>query len=165
MDSLGGYIAAIVATVAGARAVQYVAPKIKIVFWTSSFLYKIPNAQLNPGQAITPGAGPPPPPQHFYMRSDSVSIQNLGRQQAQWVEVVHKDRPDFFQLHPPLNYTESQTQSGEHVLCVQSLAPKEWFTIQSLSYVHAAELSYVRSEAGHAKAIPWMPARQFPRWV
>jgi hypothetical protein len=144
--------------VAGARAVQYVAPKIKIVYWLSSFLYNIPNNQLNPGQAIAPAAGPPqPPPVNVHMLSQSVSIQNLGRQPAQWVEVVHKNKPDFFQLNPPLNYTESQTQTGEHILRVESLAPKEWFTIQFLSFTRAAELAYIRSEAGHATLIPWVP--------
>ena len=164
MDSLGGYIAAIVVTVAGARAVQYVAPRIKIVYWLSSFLYNIPNNQLNPGQAIAPAAGQPALPGNFLLLSQSVNIQNLGRQQAQWVEVVHKNRPDFFQLSPPLNYTESETQTGEHILRVQSLAPKEWFTIQFLSYTHPAELAYIRSDAGHATLIPWVPVRQYPRW-
>jgi hypothetical protein len=164
MDSLGGYIAAIVVSVAGARAAQYVAPKIKIVYWLSNFLYRIPNNQVNPGLARPIAAGAPQQPEHWFLLTHSVSIQNLGRRQAQWIEVVHKSRPDFFQLNPPLNYTETQTQTGEHVLRIESLAPREWFTIQFLSYKQQAELAYIRSEAGHANVIAWMPARQFPRW-
>ncbi len=71
----------------------------------------------------------------------------------------------FFQLYPALNYTENTSTTGEHTLRVQSLASKEFFTIQLLCYTHLPELAFIRSTAGHASPIPWMTVRKFPRWV
>jgi len=94
-----------------------------------------------------------------------LTIQNFGRKAAGWVEIVHRKKPDFFQLYPSLNYSEITTPAGEHVIRVESLAHNEYFTIQLLSYVHQPEFLYVRSDAGQAKPMPWMVVRKFPRWA
>jgi hypothetical protein len=104
-------------------------------------------------------------PAHFLLLTQSVTLQNFGRESVDWVEIVHRRRPDFFQLNPALNYTESTAATGEYTLRVQSLASKEFFTIQFLSYTHMPELAFIRSPAGHASPMPWMIVRKYPRWV
>jgi hypothetical protein len=97
--------------------------------------------------------------------TQALTVQNLGRESAAWIEIVHRRKPDFFQLYPTLNYTENTTATGEHTLRVQSLAPKEFFTIQFLCYTHPPELSFIRSNAGHASLMPWLIVRKYPTWV
>lgn len=180
MDSLASHIVTIIGTIVAAQLVRLIEPKVKIVYWLSSdFMYQIPTNQLaqaaagvqpNPAPAALPPAGGEPMPQqagqatHFLLRTSSLTIQNLGRKAADWVEIAHRRKPDFFQLQPPLNYSESTGPSGEHVLRVQSLASKELVTIQVLSYINPPDLAYIRSPVGHAPAIPVMPVRRYPQW-
>lgn len=171
MESLGGYIATICVSLTTGYLARYLEPRTKIVFWQPhDFLYQIPSHQLpHAGQPALPGAstaaGAAPAPGPFFLRTQSVTIQNLGRKPADWVEIVHAQRPDFFQLYPSLNYTEGVTPTGQHVIRVNSLGSKEFFTIQFLSYLNPPQLLYIRSAAGHASTIPVMPVRQYPRWV
>ncbi len=175
MDSLAGYIATVVVSVAGTYLSQFLRPKVKIWYWLShSFIYTIPNNQFNPAPNPAPALPPVPAgnlavpqaaPANFLLLTQSVTIQNFGRECADWVEIVLRRKPDFFQLHPALNYTESTNAAGEHTLRVQSLASKEFFTIQFLCYTHMPELSFIRSTAGHASPMPWMTVRKFPPWV
>lgn len=95
----------------------------------------------------------------------AITIQNIGRKTAEFVEVVHKNRPDNFALQPSLDFTESTIPTGEHVIRVKSIGPKETFTIQMLSYATLPELQYIRPEAGHAQNIAIQPQRIFPKWL
>src|SRR5439155_17738281 len=113
MDGLAGYIASFGAGVAAKYAEQFLRPKVKIRYWLSHrFLYTIPAAQLNPAPNPAPPAlpapaasqaGPSAAPANFLLLTQSVTIQNFGREHTDWVEIVHQQRPDFFQLHPALN--------------------------------------------------------------
>jgi hypothetical protein len=175
MDTLAGYIASLCVGAGVAYVSQFLKPKIKIRYWFAhSFTYTIPNPQANnpapalPAPAAGAGAAPAAPlvPAHFYLLSQSVTIQNFGRKTAEWVEIAHNRKPDYFQLYPTLNYTENvNAATGEHTLHVQSLAPGEFFTIQFLCYTHAPQLGFVRSNAGLAKLMPWMTVRKFSKWV
>lgn len=166
---LGGYIATLAVGVIGTYLSQFINPKIKIRYWLPhNFMYRIPNAQLGPQPNLAlPAAnqGAPAPPQHYFLLSQSITIQNFGRQCAEWVEIGHRQKPDFFQVDPPLNFTVTLNPGGEHVVKVESLASKQFFTIQFLSYTHAPELTFIRSPAGYASLMPWMTVRKFPRWV
>jgi hypothetical protein len=175
MGALAGYIATFCAGVLAKYAEQFLRPKVKIRYWLShNFLYTIPPAQLppNPAPALPAPApaggipaGPPAAQPNFLLLTQSLTVQNFGRERAEWVEIVHRRKPDFYQLHPALNFTEDTTPTGEHSLRVQSLASQEYFTVQFLSYTHMPELLLVRSNAGHALPMPWMVVRRFPRWA
>ena len=175
MDTLAGYIATLCVGAAGTYLSQFLKAKVKIRYWLAhSFMYTIPNNQLNPAPNPAPALLPAPAgnvaalpaaPANFLLLTQAVTIQNFGRESAAWVEIVHRRRPDFFQLYPTLNYTENATATGEHTLRVQSLAPKEFFTIQFLCYSHAPELAFIRSNAGHASPMPWLTVRKYPNWV
>jgi hypothetical protein len=167
--SLAGNIGSLCVGIAVAYLSQFVLPKIKILYWLShNFMHSVPMGQpqqgappLNQQQLALPQAEP----QVFKILTHSITIQNFGRQTADWVEIVHRRRPDFFQLFPSLNYTEGTTPAGEHVLRVESLASKNWFTIQFLSYINMPEFLYIKSPAGFASPMNWMPVRKFPQWV
>src|SRR6266481_2806480 len=174
MDSLAGYIASLCVGAVGAYLSQFLKPKVKIRYWLAhSFMYTIPNNQNNPAPAPVPAlpapagnvAAPPAAPANFLLLTQSVTIQNFGRESAAWVEVVLNRKPDYFQLHPTLNYTENTVATGEYTLRVQSLASKEYFTIQFLCYTHAPVLTLIRSNAGPASLMPWMTVRKLPRWI
>ena len=176
MDSLAGYIATICVGAAGQYLSQFLRPRVKINYWLSNrFMYTIPNNQLPlafaPARALPPApaeadqAVPPPAPGNFFLLTQSVTVQNFGRGSAEWIEIVHAQRPDFFQLNPPLNYTENTAPNGEHTLRIESLAAKEFFVIQFLCYTHVPVLAFIRSTAGHATLMPWMTVRAHPRWI
>jgi hypothetical protein len=188
MDTLAGYIATICVSVAATYLSQFLRPKIKIRYWIShAFLYTmpwnlqqplpLPQRQAPPQQTLPPTTAIPQEPPTTAVAQPSLAtgkvnllthtltVQNFGRKTAEWVEIVHRRRPDFFQLYPSLNYAENTTLAGEHVLRINSVAPREWFAIQFLSYQTMPELLYIRSTAGHASLMPWMVVRKLPQWV
>ena len=171
MDTLAGYIASLGVGAVGTYLSQFLRPKVKIRYWRShNFTYTIPpnnpNALTISAPVAAAGNAPAPPaPANFLLLTQSLTIQNFGREKAAWVEIIHAARPDFFQLYPALNFTEHTNPTGEHTLRVESLAPKEYFTIQFLSYTLPPNLSFIRSEAGHASPMPWMTVRKYPKLV
>lgn len=146
MDTLAGYVATGVVSLLVGLALRELESKVKIVYWSPhQFLFQIPTPRLD-------------------LFTHSITIQNIGRKAAEHVEIIHKRRPDFFKLQPALDYEESATPAGEHVVRVKSLGPKELFTIEFLSYATVPELQLIRSKAGQATSIPIQFYRVFPRW-
>jgi len=166
MESLGGYIATFCVGAALQYLSQFLKPKIKIAFWVPhEFLYRIPINNLpNPPEAQAQSspivAGIPEQPQTVFFLTRSIIIQNLGRERADWVDITHRRKPEFFQLHPALNYSETIASTGEHTIRIESLAPKEWLTIQFVSFTEAPELLQIRSAAGVASPLVWMFSRK-----
>ncbi|HVA84137.1 MAG TPA: hypothetical protein VNF28_04495 [Candidatus Binataceae bacterium] len=133
-------------------ALHELEPKVKLVWWTPhAFLFQI----RLPGASANATAG---------FLTDAITIQNIGRRSAERVEIVCATKPDLFKLQPPLDYQESNTPAGEHVIRIDSLGPKEFFTIEFLSYTSAVQVQIIRSSAGQAQAIPIQFNRVFPRW-
>jgi len=166
VDSLAGYIGTICVTIIATYLSQFLVPRVKILYWLShSFLYTLPVPLPTGTPASPPTVSPTPKAPTFNLLTHSITVQNFGRKTADWVEIVHRKKPDFFQFYPSLNYAESTTPAGEHVLRVNSLAPKEWFTFQVLSYMQQPEFLYIRSNAGHASLMPWMPVRRYRQSV
>jgi hypothetical protein len=148
MDSLASYVATGVVSLIVGLALRELEPKVKIVWWGAhQFLFEIPE------------------PRRIDLLTQAITIQNIGRKSAEDVEIVHKRQPDFFKLWPALDYEESTTPAGEHVVRVKSLGPKEFFTIEFLSYATRPELQLIRSKAGQATLIPIQFQRVLPRWL
>src|SRR5690242_14091966 len=111
MDTLAGYVATGVVSLTVGILTRYLEPKAKLVYWLPhNFFFDLKQEK-------------------FVLLTNSLTIQNTGRRPAESVEVVHKERLDFFQISPSMPYTESQTPAGEHVITVPNLGPKEYFTI------------------------------------
>lgn len=149
MEQLGGYVATGVVMLAVGLLLRELAPKVKVVWWPAhGFTYNLSD--------LTPPA---------VLRSDAYTIQNIGRRQAEFIEVAFKSKPDHFSLDPSLDYETSTTPSGDYVIQITSLGPKEFFTIQILSYATLPQPLYIRSEAGHARQLPVHWVRWHPQWV
>lgn len=148
MNNLIGYIATgVVALVVGILLRYYFEPKSKLVWWTPhSFLFELRDPTIS-------------------LYTHAHTIQNLGRKVATNIEIVHRIKPDYFKLEPALNYEEFNTPGGEHGVKIQTLSPKEFFTIEFLTYKAAAvpQLLYIRSTEGYGQPIKWQPQRVYPK--
>ncbi len=104
MDSLTGYVATGLVMLIVGLLLRELEPKVKVVWWSPhQFQFQLPQ-----------------PPN--ILLTHAITIQNIGRKKAEGIEIVHTSKPSFFQLQPPLNYVESYTPQGEHIVRVDSLA-------------------------------------------
>lgn len=147
MDNLAKYIATGVVSLIVGLLLRNLEPKSKLVYWQPHyFLWQLEEPQVT-------------------LKTDSITLQNLGRRPAENVEVVFKSRPDFFQIAPSLPYTEKISPNGEFVICINALGPKEFFTLQLLSYATLPTVQNIRCKDGQGQFIQIQLQRQYPRWV
>lgn len=100
------------------------------------------------------------------LHTHSLTVQNVGKESAEDVEVIHSAKPDFMKILPPLDFTEDTTPAGEHVIRIKNLGPNEHFFTQMLSYkTPVPALLNVRSKAGQAKPVPVQFQRVYPKWM
>lgn len=99
------------------------------------------------------------------IKTDSITIQNLGNKPSEQIEVIHKSKPDYFKIYPSLSYKEETNPNGEHLIIIDSLGPKEFFTIQLLSYKTLPYVMSIRSKEGIAKSIPIIIHRVYPKYI
>lgn len=149
MEGLAGYVATGVVMLVVGLALRELEPKVRIIWWHAhSYLYQL-------SELDTPIA----------LRSDAVMIQNTGKRRAEFVEAVWRSKPDHYSLNPSLDHETTETPSGDYVIRVKSLGPKEFFTLQILSYEQEPVLNFIRSDAGQATNVPIRFVRWLPRWV
>ena len=147
MENLAGYIATGVVTFIVGLLLQRAKAKAAVVYWSPhSFLFNLVEENVT-------------------LRTDALTVQNLGRRTAEQVELILSDRPDFLQFSPNIQYDESETPDGCFVLTVASLGAKEFFTLQVLSYSQIPQLLNLRSKAGTANQLPFQIQRAYARWV
>lgn len=147
MEGLAGYVATGIVSLAVGLLLRSLEPKAKVVYWSPhTFVFDVPNPKV-------------------ILKTDSVTIQNIGRREAEDVEVIFKSRPDFFKLQPSIPYSEHNNPDGEFLLRVPTLGPKEFFTLQILSFVTIPNIQSIRSKAGPASLIQVQFQRQFTRLV
>jgi hypothetical protein len=99
------------------------------------------------------------------LRTDSLTIQNTGRLPAHNIEIIHEQRPDHFQFSTALEYTESTTPDGRHIIKIPSLGSQEHINIQLLSHSQSPVLSNVRCAEGQAQLIQVHLQRIYPNWL
>lgn len=146
MEGLAGYIATGLVSLTVGVLLTHFRPKAKVVWWTPhSFLFNLQDE----GVAL---------------QTDALTLQNVGRSQADDVEVVLNHPPDFYQLSPSIPYEEDQTPKGNFVLRIDHLGPKEVVTVQFLSYAQVPNLLNLRSSAGQAEQMNIQFQRVFPSW-
>ena len=103
--------------------------------------------------------------ENVVLKTDSITVQNLGRKSAEDIEIIHEQEPDYFKLQPSLSYTTANNANGEHVIKISSLGPKEFFTLQLLSYKTVPSLMSIRSKNGHAQNVPITIQRLYPQYI
>jgi hypothetical protein len=146
MSGLVGYIATGIVSLIVGLILRSLEARPKIVFWQPHYaLFEVPEPRIT-------------------LQTDAINIQNLGRKEAENVEIIFKSRPDFFKLTPPLQYTEETTPHGEFIIRISSLGAKEFFTLHILSYATPPKVESVRSKSGQGELIPFQMQRKFPRW-
>lgn len=110
MEQLAGYIATGIMSLIVGFLLQRFKSRPKLLYWVpGSFLFELNDPKVN-------------------LRTDSLTIQNDGRETAHSIEIVHKYRPDHFQFSVPVAFSEETTPNGEHVIKIPSLGPKELVT-------------------------------------
>ncbi len=148
MLNIAGYVATGIVSVIVGLLLRHLEPKSKVVGWSPHrFLFNL--------------VDPP-----IILFTHAHTVQNIGRKAAEDIEIFHRSRPDFFKLEPALNYEEYITPAGEHVVKIPNLGPKEFFTIEFLTYkaAYLPELLYIRTKDGQSEFIAIQPQRIFPRW-
>ena len=147
LDTIAGYIGTIVVSLIIGYFGQFLRPRSRIVCWSPhNFRFDLKS-------------------QNVVLQTNSLTLQNIGREPAEAIEIIHKQKPDFFEIHPPVDYAERINPSGEHVIAINSLGPKEWIFVQILSHTHLPNLQNVRWKHGAAEVIQTQPQRMAARWI
>lgn len=147
MKQLAGYIVTGIISLVVGLLLQRFSNRPRLLYWVpGSFLFDLRQF-----------------PQPAQLRTDSLTIQNVGRQPATNVEIIHRSKPDHFQFSTPVAYIEDVTPAGEHVIRIPAIGPKEHINIQLLSYTASPVLLSVRSAEGKALLIQVHLQRRFPR--
>jgi hypothetical protein len=147
MDDVTKIAVTSVASLAGGYALKFVQPRSKVVWWSPHAFWFNLNPQTNTG-----------------VYTHALTIQNVGRKAVSDIEIAHRSKPELFKLNPSLDFVERTTPDGQHIICIASIARKEWFSIEFLSANQIPELLYIRTKDGHCQRIQIQPQRIFPRW-
>jgi hypothetical protein len=146
MDTIAGYVATIVVSLLSGYLAQFLQPRSRLIFWSPhNFFFNLKNEGV-------------------VLQTNSLTVQNSGRQPAEDVEIIHKQRPDFFELFPSMQYEEHTNPNGEHIIRLKSLGPKEWVLVQLLSHKTPPVISNVRWKHGKGKWVQIQPRRVYPKW-
>lgn len=147
MEDIASYIFTALGSLIVGLLLQRFRDRAKLLYWIpGSFLFHLKNPDLA-------------------LRTDSLTIQNVGRLPATNVEIVHQAKPDHFQFSNPVDFIESINPTGEHIIKVASLGPKEHINLQLLSHKALPVLLNVRCAEGKADAISVQLQRVYPRVV
>jgi hypothetical protein len=85
MAEISGYIATGIISLIVGLLLRQLEPKSKIVYWSPhNFLFELQKEQV-------------------VLQTNSLTVQNIGRKPAEDIEIIHKQKPDFFQLFPPFS--------------------------------------------------------------
>jgi hypothetical protein len=139
------------------------------------FNLPIPPPQPAPGQLPAPAAAEPPavpppplpelPPASVNVFIATMTVQNIGSREATNLQLVYPARPQLYRLEPPVKFTDSLLPTGEYVVEIPSLAPKEFVSVHTLQFMNPIFVVYVRSDQGRADETPFMLQRVLPRWI
>lgn len=145
MESVGGYIATIIVSLIIGYLMRFFRAEIEAPCMVATQLFLQPQEK------------------NVVLQTNSLTVQNLGRKPAEGIEIIHQERPDFFEIQPSMAFTEITNPNGEHVIRIESLGSKEWFVVQMLSYKTVPQLLNVRWKDGQCKWIQIAPQRVWPK--
>ncbi|CAE6802787.1 hypothetical protein R75461_05268 [Paraburkholderia nemoris] len=125
------------------------APGAKLRYWIPhNFIFRVPL---------------PDQPQPINVQTATLTVQNLGRKTAEDVEIIHRTKPDHFQLNPPRTFEETTGADGTYTINIGSLGPKEFLQMQVFSHITPPNLAGVRSKDGPAKSMQFQVIPQYPK--
>lgn len=144
-------IVSLIVTVLAAMILRWLQPKAKIIW---SELYGFTYLVTNDNDDKLDG--------NIWTRS--MIVQNIGKETASGVEVIFNFQPGLYNIWPSLPHTTESLPDKRFVIRANSLAAKEWFRIELLSYDELPSVVRVRTAAtGEASNVPMMPMRVFPK--
>lgn len=147
MEAYQGYMITSLLSLFVGYLLTHLQPKSRLSFWIPhTFTFNVNEHSLS-------------------LATASLTLQNLGRKQAEKVEILHRTRPDFFQFSPAVNYAESTTPEGHHVITIDALGPHESVTLQMVAYRTQLQPLTIRSKDGLAQPVPTRIQRVFPAWM
>ena len=145
LEKIAGYIATGLVSLIIGLVLQRWKDKPRLLYWVpGSFLFQLKSPDVT-------------------LRTDSLTVQNTGREPATTIEIIHRSRPDHFQFSTPVSFTEVSNPSGEHIIKIESLGPKEHVNIQLMSHTNLPVLLNVRSAEGRAQLIQVQLQRLVPK--
>jgi hypothetical protein len=159
MDETLKAIITYVVTFVGGYLSRYVEPRAKLVHWFPgwvTFAVPLPAPPAVPGSAA---AGP----NNVNVSTHTLTVQNVGWRPASRVEILHGQAPQLFRFVPPVNFTQGVTPAGEHVITIESLAPREWVTLHVLTVGNFPPLRSVRSVEGPSTQVTTRQTFVIPR--
>jgi hypothetical protein len=117
---------------------RYTEPRSRIIHWFPIwFQFQVPVPNGN---------------QTVHIWTHQLTVQNVGYRPARSVEIVHRQRPQQFQIRPGVEFTETTNPTGEHVISIATLAPKEFVAIQILAVgMQRPDLLGIRSADGPSR--------------
>jgi hypothetical protein len=138
MDETFKQIITYVITFVGGYLSRYIEPRSRLVHWFPGWVtFAVP---------IPVAAGALP--QTMNISTHTLTIQNVGWRPATQVEIVHGQSPQLFRFIPQINFTQGVTPSGEHVITIAALGPREWLALQVMTVGTFPPLRSVRSTEG-----------------
>ncbi len=116
---------------------KFVGPWSRVIYWLSHDSYfKIP-ADSGPDVEI---------------RTQQLIILNTGWKRADDLEIVFRDKPDYFNINY-VTYEATTQDNGNYIIKIESLGRKESFSVDLLSLTKLPVLNHMRSKDGPAKLV------------
>jgi len=134
------HVAPVAVGLAVGYLMRYVEPRSRVVHWfPAAFRFDV----------VPPEGGPT-----VTMWTHALTLQNVGWRAAANVEIVHNYKPHHFKIQPGVAFTELTNPQNQHVIKIDSLARREWVTIQILTAgAQLPNLVGVRSADGPSRFV------------
>lgn len=113
---------------------------------------------------IVPRTDPPGP--DFLVHTQTVFIQNVGRESASDIEVILNYRPHNLSLWPQLVYSTTSNPENKYIIKIENLGRREFTQIEMLHSVgDMPAVLRIRTPRGECKQAPMAPMQVFPASV
>lgn len=100
------------------------------------------------------------------VRTASIVAENTGLQAAKSVEFTFNWKPPIYNVFPGRAFSTHETEKNRWTLKLESLAPKEQFSIDILSINQDLPLiSAMRCDDAAGQLINMVPQRVYPTWL
>ena len=148
MTPIDGYILTALTSLLVGYLLTYLKPKAKIYYWSPHFFSFCLHNENN-----------------LKIQTDSLTVQNLGRESAKDIEIILSYKPDHFQFQPSIYFDIKENTDG-FIINIPRLEPKEHVILQLLHYKNVPpQLQTIRFNSGIAKQLPFQISRIIPKWL
>lgn len=133
----------------------YLQPSAKVVYWSPhSFFWKVvPKEDYNENNEPVP------------FQTDMWTIQNIGRRSTADLDMLFEERPDHWQLQPPIVHDTIKLDNEQFAIRIPELGPKEIVTVAVFSYKTEPRPLSIKSSVGPAKRIDIGFERSYGPWL